>query len=115
MGYKAKADNWRKVKSYANLGPDLPIASCLQELKDRVVALEKKAKANDLRGFDRQQPGETLVKRVARAIHPSMCADPYLYLFEARDAIAEIADWLEENGHTASAEELRAGSADNQP
>lgn len=115
MGHKAKADNWRKVKDYANLSPDLPIASCLQELKDRVVALENKAKTSNLRGFDRQQPGETLVKRVARAIHPSMCADPYLYLFEARDAIAEIADWLEENGHTAPAEELRASSVDSQP
>jgi hypothetical protein len=41
-------------------------------------------------------PAGGLVERVARAIHPSVCADPNLYLHEARAAILEVADWLEE-------------------
>ena len=36
----------------------------------------------------------SLVERVACAIHPSICADPHLYLHEARAAIREVAAWL---------------------
>jgi len=35
-----------------------------------------------------------LVERVAAAIHPDRCADPNLYLHEARAAILEVARWL---------------------
>jgi hypothetical protein len=37
-----------------------------------------------------------LVERVAMAIHPDRCADPNLYLHEARAAILEVASWLRE-------------------
>jgi hypothetical protein len=39
-------------------------------------------------------PAEGLVERVAKAIHPSICADPYLYQHEARAAIREVAAWI---------------------
>ena len=39
-----------------------------------------------------------LVERVAMAIHPDRCADPNLYLHEARAAILEVAKWLRERG-----------------
>jgi hypothetical protein len=38
----------------------------------------------------------SLVERVAKAIHPDRCADPNLYLHEARAAIREMAAWLKE-------------------
>jgi hypothetical protein len=42
-------------------------------------------------------PTAALVERVARAIHPSICADPNIYQHEARAAIREVAaaliDW----------------------
>jgi len=41
-------------------------------------------------------PDSSLVKRVAAAIHPNVCADPNLYLHEARAAIREVAAWLRE-------------------
>ena len=40
------------------------------------------------------QIGSSLVERVSAAIHPSICADPSLYLHEARAAIREVAAWL---------------------
>lgn len=36
----------------------------------------------------------SLVEQVAAAIHPSICADPNLYLHEARAAIRAVAEWL---------------------
>jgi len=46
----------------------------------------------------------SLVERVAGAIHPNRCADPNLYLHEARAAIREVAAWLrvESEGHLGS-------------
>ena len=41
------------------------------------------------------KPDSSLVERVAAAIHPNVCADPNLYLHEARAAIREVAAWLE--------------------
>jgi hypothetical protein len=42
------------------------------------------------------KPDSSLVKRVAAAIHPNVCADPNLYLHEARAAIREVAAWFVE-------------------
>ena len=42
-------------------------------------------------------PDSSLVERVAAAIHPNVCADPNLYLHEARAAIRAVADWMREN------------------
>ena len=42
------------------------------------------------------KPDSSLVERVAAAIHPNVCADPNLYLHEARAAIREVAAWLRE-------------------
>jgi hypothetical protein len=39
-------------------------------------------------------PAVGLVERVAKAIHPSICADPNLYQHEARAAIREVAAWI---------------------
>jgi hypothetical protein len=39
-----------------------------------------------------------LVDQVAKAIHPSICADPNLYRHEARAAIREVAAWLDQRG-----------------
>ena len=43
-------------------------------------------------------PAGGLVERVAKAIHPSICADPNLYRHEARAAIREVAAWLDRYG-----------------
>ena len=43
------------------------------------------------------KPESSLVERVAAAIHPNVCADPNLYLHEARAAIRAVADWMREN------------------
>jgi len=43
-------------------------------------------------------PAGGLVERVAKAIHPSICADPNLYRHEARAAIREVAAWLDQYG-----------------
>jgi len=43
------------------------------------------------------KPDSSLVERVAAAIHPNVCADPNLYLHEARAAIREVAAWLREH------------------
>jgi hypothetical protein len=47
-----------------------------------------------------------LVERVAAAIHPDRCADPNLYLHEARAAILEVARWLRSDGINGSAKAL---------
>ena len=39
-------------------------------------------------------PAGGLVERVAKAIHPRICADPNLYRHEARAAIREVAAWI---------------------
>jgi|DEB0MinimDraft_6_1074348.scaffolds.fasta_scaffold37279_3 hypothetical protein len=53
-------------------------------------------------------PDSSLVERVAAAIHPNVCADPNLYLHEARAAIRAVADWLLKNygGQTATTDLL---------
>jgi hypothetical protein len=43
-------------------------------------------------------PAGGLVERVAKAIHPSICADPNLYRYESRAAIREVAEWLDQRG-----------------
>jgi len=43
-----------------------------------------------------EKPDSSLVDRVAAAIHPNACADPNLYLHEARAAIRAVAAWLRE-------------------
>ena len=49
-------------------------------------------------------PAGGLVELVAGAIHSNRCADPNLYLHEARAAIREVAAWLrvESEGHLGS-------------
>jgi hypothetical protein len=42
-------------------------------------------------------PADSLVERVTKAIHPSICADVNLYQHEARAAIREVVAWLHEN------------------
>ena len=42
-------------------------------------------------------PAAGLVERVTKASHPSVCADPNLYMHEARAAIREVAAWMREN------------------
>jgi hypothetical protein len=74
------------------------------ELRDRIVALE--ARRDVLRGFacDSRTP---LVDRIARAIQPCMLVDVGLIRPASRDAIAEIADYLESEGLTGAAGQLR--------
>jgi len=49
---------------------------------------------NDWQPIDTAAPAGGLVERVAKAIHSSICADPNLYMHEARAAIREVAAWL---------------------
>jgi hypothetical protein len=65
--------------------------SAILELLHRIEALETTAQPNHP-----AKPDGSLVERVAAAIHPNVCADPNLYLHEARAAIHEVAAWLSE-------------------
>jgi hypothetical protein len=100
--HRATPEQWETVNNEATDGPSGLIYSCLVELFDRVEALEVKAATQSLRGFG-PNPESDLVKRVARAIHPSIYSDPNLSLDEAHDAIAEIADYLDSCEYCASA------------
>ena len=75
--------------------------SAILELRDRIEALEVAAKPKHP-----AKPDSSLVKRVAAAIHPNVCADPNLYLHEARAAIREVAAWLSQDssGHLGGGE-----------
>ena len=66
--------------------------ACVLELRARVEALE--AHAGSLEVTAPAPVAGGLVERVAAAIHPDRCADPNLYLHEARAAILEVARWL---------------------
>ena len=67
------------------------------ELRDRIEALEA---AQPAKSNHPAKPDSSLVDRVATAIHPNVCADPNLYLHEARAAIRAVAAWLrEQEGH----------------
>ena len=65
-----------------------------------LLAAQSKGKAVFHGPTGSQEPAEFapvaggLVERVAAAIHPDRCADPNLYLHEARAAILEVARWL---------------------
>jgi hypothetical protein len=69
----------------------------------RIMALEANAKPtpND------RQIRSSLVEQVAAAIHPSICADPNLYLHEARAAIREVAAWLDQLAFVGAVHALR--------
>ena len=87
--HRATAGDWASVKSCAN---DVVTYSCILELRDRIEALEAAAKPNHP-----EKPDSSLVERVAAAIHPNVCADPNLYLHEARAAIRAVAVWMTTN------------------
>ena len=87
--HRATWEQWASVEGWCS-----DHDACLLELRDRIAALE--ANANLSAGLTGSPvPARGLVERVARAIHPSVCADPNLYLHEARAAILEVAAWLE--------------------
>jgi hypothetical protein len=87
--HRATAQQWRDVKAMA-FG-SLAYSTIL-ELRDRIEALEAAAKSNHP-----AKPDSSLVEQVAAAIHPNVCADPNLYLHEARAAIRVVAAWLSEH------------------
>jgi hypothetical protein len=55
------------------------------------------AAMDELRAASAEARPGGLVDSVAKAIHPSICADPNLYLHEARYAIRAVAAWLRTN------------------
>ena len=65
----------------------------LPALAEKVKALEDTVNATTQPNHP-AKPDSSLVERVAAAIHPNVCADPNLYLHEARAAIREVAAWL---------------------
>jgi len=73
------------------------------EVYGGIEALEAAAKPNHP-----AKPDSSLVERVAAAIHPNVCADPNLYLHEARAAIRAVAAWLRDHygGPTATTDLL---------
>ena len=89
--HRATDKQWRDVKALAD---DIVTYSCIHELLCRIEALESAATA---KSNHPAKPDSSLVERVAAAIHPNVCADPNLYLHEARAAIREVADWMREN------------------
>jgi hypothetical protein len=80
----------------------------LIELRARVEALEaqRPTAMNELRAASAEALPGGLVDSVAKAIHPSICADPNLYLHEARYAIRAVAAWLRTNRLLHAAELL---------
>ena len=84
--HRATADEWASVKACAN---DVVTYSCILELLHRIEALEA--------ATTEAKPDSSLVERVAAAIHPNVCADPNLYLHEARAAIRAVAAWMTSN------------------
>jgi hypothetical protein len=66
----------------------------IKALKRRIDALEA---AQPAKSNHPEKPDSSLVEQVAAAIHPDVCADPSLYLHEARAAIRVVAAWLSEH------------------
>ena len=79
--HRATAEQWALIEHF--------VSSTNIEVYGGVEALEAAAKPNHP-----AKPDSSLVERVAAAIHPNVCADPNLYLHEARAAIREVAAWL---------------------
>jgi len=79
------------------------LAERITSLQERIEALEV---AHRGRPNHEELPDGSLMTRVAAAIHPNVCADPNLYLHEARAAIRELAKWLsqESSGHLGGGE-----------
>jgi hypothetical protein len=74
------------------------LVACILELRARVEAMEASAfQWSDHFGQVNKMVGGSLLERVASAIHPDRCADPNLYLHEARAAICEVAAWVLEH------------------
>ena len=121
--HKATAEQWAQIEGYAATDMNDDYASCLLDLRARVEALEavqtaacphvvssdegtsycrlaeqSQDKLDRLIEMDRMVTASSLVERVAMAIHPDRCADPNLYLHEARAAIREVAAWLVDRG-----------------
>ena len=121
--HKATAEQWAQIEGYAATDMNDDYASCLLDLRARVEALEavqtaacphvvssdegtsycrlaeqSQDKLDRLIEMDRMVTASSLVERVAMAIHPDRCADPNLYLHEARAAIREVAAWLRDRG-----------------
>ena len=87
--HRATDSEWDCIKVRSS---SVAVYSCLLELRDRIEALETAAKPNHP-----EKPDSSLVERVAAAIHPNVCADPNLYLHEARAAIRAVAAWMTSN------------------
>lgn len=104
---REESRDWERLAARQNGDFLHLLARRLMGLRDRVAALESKPKSAKFRGFHVQRPGKSLVRRVAWAISPSMFSDPLLHRQEARDAIAEIADYLESEGFPCAASHLR--------
>jgi hypothetical protein len=110
-GYKATPEQWIDVEF---CDKDDFNSACILELRARVEALEAQTSNYPVTPGSSTPPPVAepapvaggLVKRVAAAIHPDRCADPNLYLHEARDAILEAAKWLRKQGAECSADLL---------
>jgi len=70
------------------------LAERITSLQKRIDALEA---AQPAKPNHPAKPDSSLVEQVAAAIHPNVCADPNLYLHEARAAIRVVAAWLSEH------------------
>ena len=127
--YKATPECWEWQEKWASKEVPDEDSSCFLELRARVEALEgQRSEANSIIDYysllaaqskgkavfhgpsDSREVAESapvargLVERVAAAIHPDRCADPNLYLHEARAAILEVARWLREQGWFGAAD-----------
>ena len=90
--HRATAGEWACIRARAY---DMVTHSTIYELLCRIEALEAAATAQPNHP---EKPDSSLVERVAAARHPNVCADPNLYLHEARAAIREVAAWLRDQG-----------------
>ena len=73
------------------------LAEQSQDKLDRLIEMDRAA-TDHIPDARKMVTASSLVERVAMAIHPDRCADPNLYLHEARAAIREVAAWLVDRG-----------------
>ena len=92
--HRATPPQWADQKRRVNPLIDDAKSSCILELRDRVEALEAAALGRHGEAAERAEPGPaaSLVERVASAIYNV----PHNPKAEARAAIREVAEWLNE-------------------
>ena len=108
--YRATPEQWRQIKEHLT-DPVFLVASCIEELRSRIEALEAAAnsKPTPNPGQIRSSATGDLMQSVGAAICSiADCGDtPLNWAPEARAAILAVAGWFDAIGYGATASILR--------